>query len=136
MPFLTNTYQHKFKHSAKTYQNTPKLWPFYTNTYPPNDPFSPHLFGQPKEASSRVASHLSLEKVLGRWPASSLFSCSLQCQLQGLKSIASTPESAPCHARRFHHHAIEKIYTCAQPDTRSQIKPIIYSTKIMKNNNK
>ena len=126
-PFPTNTYQHiptqiqantyQHKNSTKTYQHTPKLWPFYTNTYPPNDLFSPHLFRQPKESSSRVATHLSPKTAPGKWVASSLSSCSLQWQLQGSKSVASAPESAPCHARRFHHQATEKIYTCVQPDT-------------------
>ena len=70
-----NTYQHK--HSANTYQHTPKLWRFPTNTYPPNDPFPPHLFSQPKEVSSRVASHLSPETAPSKWATSSFSSCSL-----------------------------------------------------------
>ena len=30
--------------------------------------------------------------------------------------------SGPCHARKFHHHATEKIYTCVQPDTQEPDK--------------
>ena len=105
-PFPTNTYLHK-------------LWPFSTKPTQlmTHSPPPPQLFSQPKETLYRVASYLSPKTAPGKWAASSLSSCSLQWQLQGSKYIASAPESAPCHARRFHHQTTEKIYTCVQPDT-------------------
>ena len=124
-PFPTNTYQHKFRPTHTNTKILPKptnihqnyglfrLIPTHLKTHSP-----PHLFSQPKEASIKVASDLSPETAPGRLATTSLSSCSLQCQLQRLKSVASAPELATCHARRFHHHAIEKIYTCVQPDTK------------------
>ena len=42
----------------------------------------------------------------------------------------------PSHARRFHHYATEKIYTCVQPDTQEPDKTHYIFNQIMKNNNK
>ena len=122
-PFPTNTYQHK-------------LWHFSTNTYPPNDPFPPtYLANQKKHQTEQHPTYHQRQPQANEQPLLSL----LVAYNGSFKDQNPLPMLWNQHLATlvdFIITPLKKFTLTSNLTPKSQIKPIISSTKIMKSNNK